>query len=186
MVQTRRTRKHRKTKKSRRLKRQKGGNGIVATIILATEEEINTSPIQTAFESKFGTTIEAKQVSEDDTLPYMRYGNSIHETTIQNLLNEDAWGFSQVLKEKKFFYTFKLIEAPAYFSNASCSADARLTRFEGEIGLTFIDKGLSYQLIPGPHGLSDPNSDKYFFVGIHEGDSSKQQNMLEGYARRCS
>jgi len=181
MVQTRRKRKQ---KKSRKLKRQRGGNGVVATILLATKKEIDDlNKIEAAFSKTFGK-VTAKEVSEDDEVPYMTFGNANIKTTIQSLLIEDAWGFPRVRKEKNFFYTFTIEEPPAYLSKTSCSADSRLTRLEGEIGLTFISEKLPYQLIPRPHGLTDES--KYFFVGIHEGDSSTHEATLKSYANSCS
>jgi hypothetical protein len=94
-----------------------------------------------------------------------------------------SWGYSKLPAAEKIHTTvYELQSPPEYLSKKSCSADARLTKLEGEIDEA-IDT-INYSLIPSQHGLS--SEDSFFLVGIRVGKAGKlDEEGRVNYISRC-
>jgi hypothetical protein len=162
----RKTYKQKQKKKYTRRRKQKGG-ALTVFICLFTEAEVDPKDLIATIEKTLGSTT---PILDKDTL-----------ATNKMMFDVSPWGYTSLPEEEKeHLYMFTLSSPPAYLSKNSCDGDARLTRLEGEIGNALLADNLSYQLIPGPHGLYGDNT---FFVGLRLGKS--KHGPYDGYIRAC-
>jgi hypothetical protein len=158
--------------KKRKMKKQRGGNRIVL-ISLVVENKLSDEVIQNLvniLSQKFGT---IQIISLDD--------NQIESQIINFKFQE--WGFSKVPdNEKQYLHLFQLESPPDYF-DSNCSSEAKITRFEGEIGLQLLNNNLPFQLIPPEHGLYDGNF--FFNVCLREGKNKDDKDNYDKYIKQC-